>query len=465
MDASKLKVVELKAELSARGLSTKGLKKDLVERLQEAVDIEDNAEQTGDHDTAKEGPIGDAVTENTKKQMRAEKNEVNGDAMAEGVENLGNTDVDQSEEPESATKYASSKLHIQEESKNETPGQTNQSGESVDEKHDFNVSRDGPLLGPADRSSEPAEILQGYSENVSEPQEADEPDLQERSHERDDLKPIENNAETTSLDPGANHQLSSTPKSQEMDEDSRMDISAIDDESKKRKRRPADPFALSNCVASKEADSEPDLKRSRTEEQAGSPISTTATELPRHTPTNSLYIRNFSRPLQQQSLKSHLHALSRSETSQDETILKFWVDSIKSHGFFMFDSIPSAESVRNQLHQNVWPEERGRHKLWADFIPGDLIDQWIQEEESTGLRYHVWYSENGECELVEQGKEGGMKNVPKGPRAMMGSLQQDTNVRVLTLEELFRKTESKPALYYLPVDEKIAEQRQNTEAK
>lgn len=40
MNPSKLKVVELRAELLARGLDSKGIKSVLVERLQEALDKE-----------------------------------------------------------------------------------------------------------------------------------------------------------------------------------------------------------------------------------------------------------------------------------------------------------------------------------------------------------------------------------------------------------------------------------------
>lgn len=42
MIPSKLKVVELRAELSARGLDTKGNKAVLVERLEEALKCEDS---------------------------------------------------------------------------------------------------------------------------------------------------------------------------------------------------------------------------------------------------------------------------------------------------------------------------------------------------------------------------------------------------------------------------------------
>lgn len=46
LDPSKLKVTELRAELQARGLSTKGNKPVLIERLREALEAEGGCEVT-----------------------------------------------------------------------------------------------------------------------------------------------------------------------------------------------------------------------------------------------------------------------------------------------------------------------------------------------------------------------------------------------------------------------------------
>ncbi|CRK98389.1 CLUMA_CG011748, isoform A [Clunio marinus] len=57
MDYGKMKVVELRAELQARGLDTKGIKAALIDRLKEALDLEQQ------HDTSTGVPITPAVSQ------------------------------------------------------------------------------------------------------------------------------------------------------------------------------------------------------------------------------------------------------------------------------------------------------------------------------------------------------------------------------------------------------------------
>lgn len=59
----KLKVVELKATLSARGLSTKGKKDELVKRLVEAMETESNDDPKTEDTTQSEPEVAEEASE------------------------------------------------------------------------------------------------------------------------------------------------------------------------------------------------------------------------------------------------------------------------------------------------------------------------------------------------------------------------------------------------------------------
>jgi hypothetical protein len=207
-----------------------------------------------------------------------------------------------------------------------------------------------------------------------------------------------------------------------------------------------------------------------------------------HPPTRALYIRNFSRPLQPTALKRHLVSLA-SPKPTDETIDLLHLDSIRTHAFVTFDSVSSAQRARNGIHGQVWPDERNRKELWADFVPLEKIQGWIETEEQVkggGLtRWEVAYTklENGDVETElkdESGSTGGPPSRNPGPStakvaeppakssarvdppiSMAPPKAQDpTPASFATLDTLFKSTSaSKPMLYYLPVSSSLATSR------
>lgn len=106
-----------------------------------------------------------------------------------------------------------------------------------------------------------------------------------------------------------------------------------------------------------------------------------------HAATSALYIRDFQRPLNPSSLKDHLTDLASPPGSHDENIiLNFFLDPMRTHALVEFKNISAAARVRSEIHGVVWPDESNRKELWADFIPQERVQEWRSEEESAGPR-------------------------------------------------------------------------------
>jgi hypothetical protein len=207
-----------------------------------------------------------------------------------------------------------------------------------------------------------------------------------------------------------------------------------------------------------------------------------------HAATSTLYIDGLMRPLQPTALRNHLASLASAPgTKESETIVDFYLDSIKTHCFVSFSSLTAASRVRSAIHGTVWPNERNRKNLRADFIPDEKIKEWIQVEEESrdragpAVRWEVTYETTDDDEitatLAEVGsapsgrRESGFNRTPPlGPRRDMEQLaRRPSNVAPAPpsrpgqgfkpLDELFESTTTKPKLYYLPVPRSIADKR------
>ncbi|KAM0484500.1 hypothetical protein ACHAPX_001926 [Trichoderma viride] len=107
-----------------------------------------------------------------------------------------------------------------------------------------------------------------------------------------------------------------------------------------------------------------------------------------HTPTAALYISNLMRPLRDIDILEHLGSLastSSTDSGQDR-IVKFYLNSIRTHAFAVFDTELSATRVRAALHKCVWPNESNRKALSVDYIPPGKVDEWIDVEKAGGAR-------------------------------------------------------------------------------
>ncbi|KAF3482454.1 SAP domain-containing protein [Arthroderma uncinatum] len=219
-----------------------------------------------------------------------------------------------------------------------------------------------------------------------------------------------------------------------------------------------------------------------------------------HPATTSLYIRDFMRPLQPATLKRHLCSLAVPPNSSPDpdVVIDFFLDSIKTHCYASFTSIAAASRVRAALHDAIWPEERTRKPLWADFIPEEKVKEWIEIEQAPGNsgrgapRWEVVYDDtedgvkarlqeassinSGPPRLHDNGHGDAHasfgREPPTGPRAdrmapggRPGSQQQGHAPSKMpehgfkALDDRFLSTTAKPKLYYLPVSREVSDRR------
>jgi hypothetical protein len=195
-----------------------------------------------------------------------------------------------------------------------------------------------------------------------------------------------------------------------------------------------------------------------------------------HPATAALYIRNLQRPLQLPVLREHLLSLAQASNSSPsmESVVELFVDTIKSHALVMFSSISAASRVRLALHDDVWPDEKGRRRLWVDFIPEDKVKEWIEVEHAAAgtkppKRYEVTYEEE-EGGIAAYLKEAvgpqrgplaqGTRNGP--PTATIAKPivpRGDPGRGFKQLDDLFMSTTTKPKLYFQPVSDSIRDRR------
>ncbi|PMD46785.1 hypothetical protein L207DRAFT_507667 [Hyaloscypha variabilis F] len=105
-----------------------------------------------------------------------------------------------------------------------------------------------------------------------------------------------------------------------------------------------------------------------------------------HPATSALYIRDIMRPLNPNQLKSHLATLATPPGQEPDlgVIINFYIDTIRTHAFVSFTNTSAASRVRSALHDRIWPDEKTRKPLWVDFIPVEKLDNWIEREQAEG---------------------------------------------------------------------------------
>lgn len=147
-----------------------------------------------------------------------------------------------------------------------------------------------------------------------------------------------------------------------------------------------------------------------------------------HAATRSLYMRNFKRPLNIQSLRAHvvLIAQGSSSVASDEDPIEFFnVNNIRSHAFITLSSISAASRVRAAMHHTRFPDEPQREPLWIDFVPDKQVQKWVEQE--TGGSRGLGRNTSAKLEVVYTHTDDGVEAVfqevdsSRAPRPSLGT--------------------------------------------
>lgn len=506
-DYSKWKVTELKAELKTRGVPQTGLrlKQDFIDKLV-ALDSEAGKESAV-QDAVKQSPAaeeekkGENIEEDVKPQEPiASQQSATESLPTEGApspqkqnaqQGVTSSQTAQLEEPQSKdTAEEASQVGKDEQTSIDRPPSRPEEPTTAEETPETNT-RDGETSAPAQEQEgieesaisqvTPMELPLSTDEDKSLPPLAEGlEDLRKRKRRSQSPPP---SVETIKKSKTENEE----PKVI-FQEDLRKE-----DGQKKETQPPSLPADTKQTVSAGRQDPRfRDLLPPPQQRRSASPLEQPLQDDDRHVEpalhpaTSAIYVRNLMRPLQPLGLKNHLITLA-SPASQElgaASVVEFFLDSIKTHCFALFDSVSTASRVRSKLHGAVWPNERDRKPLWVDFIPEDKVNDWIKiEQDSTTTsrgapRWEVIYEETGDgIEAILQESRGSMRSgfpptaparreslgTAEPPRESQPSMrsprQQGGGAGFKALDDRFQSTKTKPKLYFLPVSRNIVEKR------
>ncbi|KAI0541208.1 hypothetical protein GGR58DRAFT_36342 [Xylaria digitata] len=491
-DYSRMKVVELKAELKRLGLPQNGLKAELVSRLEEA------AAASEDGPAASSGPL----TEPTAEPGEAQPSE--GVEHANDTPELPRAEAIREPQDESATAMA------QDTTANDALAQTT-SNTTVSET---------PSLPAAEEVVQDVQKRKRRSTTPPPSEEAVRKRLrQDDSNGIQDITSVitSNKHETPKLENEYSGQVPTVdadttveggesterlPEPNEKEHPSGMDpANGVDEleDTRIEDGRVANTTADDNGAGDVGDSVMTDAGATRDQRGTYSPSPERDIEPSMHPATCALYIKNFMRPLREQGVQDHLLELATPANAplDPNIIVNFYLDNIRTHAFVVFTSISAASRVRTALHKRVWPDETNRKALWIDFIPSECFDDWIDTEQQVKdrgsmPRYEVFYGrdEDGivtarleETDANQATRRGpvspvvhpdrkasiptgpsrpsGIENAPTGPRnpyshnghpAMYSGRQEQ-------LEPGFIKTKSNPPILYRPIATELVHRR------
>ncbi|KAF8698617.1 hypothetical protein HU200_034861 [Digitaria exilis] len=182
--------------------------------------------------------------------------------------------------------------------------------------------------------------------------------------------------------------------------------------------------------------------------------------------TTSLRIDRFVRPF---TLKAVQELLGKTGAVQN-----FWMDHIKTHCYVTFSSVDEAVATRDAVYNLQWPPNNG-NKLIAEFVDPQEVKLKVDPpppppaapvSPPAGARAPPVQQAQANQNVPRQAATLKEQLPPPPPLAKPPTADPAASTRerlpptpkkpeppVVTLDDLFRKTQSSPRIYYLPLSE------------
>jgi len=391
MTYNKLKVADLKKILTERGLSTKGLKAELVKRLEDydlakQNENTENVNESTENSNEKVPESNNDIPTNTATSKEPEKEPIIQDktvinekpivtetpAMPEEIPVKNKIE---SEESKEETDKKEIKIPNESITKAESKDQQSITSEKIkplesneDEKTIINEESTKPISNEKEdknsKTEEKKEIIQNEIKEDN-----------NNKNNQDSNKEQDRNNKPQSI-PNSNNYISKDENKSEIvpqiniagtsykedtkDTTKKTKLNVVDANSKKRALNSDD----SNDASSKRKKTDNSNKSSPVDKK----------------PQDTILINNFVRPLVTRTVKELV--------SQYGEVKNFWMDTIKTHAYVTYTTVEAAEAAYNGINGIKFPEETGRI-LSVEFLSEEESKEKIKKEEEKKLGINI----------------------------------------------------------------------------
>ena len=136
----------------------------------------------------------------------------------------------------------------------------------------------------------------------------------------------------------------------------------------------------------------------------------------------------------------------QSHLGRQGTILDFWMDPIKTHCYVTYAKPSVAALVKAELHDSTWPPETGK-KLTVKYVTKEEAKAAIKKEESNHApsAHRIGFEGLHDTPVQRPSDPHIIRTTPSPPGK--------SDLPAKALDDLFKKTITEPAIYFLPLSD------------